>query len=100
MSESKSEIKSSEKTIEVKTQMMPQEKTTEGKQVQLNESFAGKTEAVNQGISLKPLGSHASNPFSKPQDVQVQPLPSQTILPQSTPPVQPTEGGNGNTTSE
>lgn len=54
----------------------PTKQTNESKKVELNESFAGKTEAGDQGISLKPIGSHNSDPFVSQDIIQAQPLPT------------------------
>ena len=56
-----------------------QEGPKDTKVIELNESFAGKSQPGDQGVFLKPIGSHATNPFT-PQD---------TIQPSSPTPSQP-----------
>ncbi len=74
---------------EISQESKPVEKPIEDKKVELNESFAGKTEAGSQGISLRPLGSHATDPFvsqdtTQSQPPPAQPSPVQQIIPSST----------------
>ena len=50
----------------------PQEGPKEIKVIELNESFAGKSQPGDQGILLKPVGSHNTDPFVS-QDTSVSP---------------------------
>ncbi|MBE0684354.1 MAG: hypothetical protein IH589_20810 [Anaerolineales bacterium] len=62
----------------VPQEIKPQEKTPEIKQVDLSESFT--KNAGDQGISLNPVGSQATNPFTAQDIVQSQP-PAQVVTP-------------------
>lgn len=54
----------------------PQEGPKETKVIHLNESFAGKSQPGDQGIALKPVGGHDTNPFTSQDDNR-----PQTVLP-------------------
>ena len=83
MSDEKINNPQPEKTPVVTTQEVHQEnKPSETKQVNLAE--AAIKNAGDQGISLNPVGSHATNPFVAQDVVPAQP-PAQTVVTQ--PPV-------------
>ena len=83
MSEEKADNKPLEKPSEAISQEVSQGNKQQecppiSTQIEWHE-FAGKTEAGDQGISLKPLGSHDSDPFVSQDIVQSQPLPAQIV---------------------
>ena len=79
MSDEKTNNPQSEKPPVATPQELHQEsKPPETKQLNFSESAI--KNAGDQGISLNPVGSHATNPFVAQDIVQVQP-PAQTIAP-------------------
>jgi len=68
------------KSQELRNENKPQEGPKETKIIQLNESFAGKSQPGDQGILLNPVGSHNTDPFVS-QDTPASPA---TSTPQTT----------------
>lgn len=64
----------------------PQEAPKESKVIELNESFAGKSQPGNQGILLNPVGGHNTDPFVS-QDIPASPISPESIMPQAAMPL-------------
>lgn len=83
MSDEKNDNKPVEKPNQTKPQesskeTKPQEKDVQGNLVELRESFSGKS--GDQGVFLKPVGSHDTDPFVPQDTTQPQPPSSQQVI--------------------